>query len=122
MSSSHVRDFLSWFEGFADNIEGDVLTQKQWERLRSKLYTLKTIVDAEPIEPDAARPVYSQPGVDANPAGSHTTEWWKNEVRKVLADIYDGEDLPKMVAKIPVNLNVMPEDAVKRFLANSGGA
>lgn len=90
--SMELRDFLNWFEGFADNLGGKAPKPDQWAKIRERILALKAIADQAPTPAPAAVIVSRDPEVDANPGGTHTTEFWKGQVLKALTSDEIGLD------------------------------
>lgn len=87
-----LRDFLNWFEGFSDNLGAKAPKPEQWTKIKERIHALKDQVEAAPIAPTPAPAASAAVEVDANPAGSKTTEWWKDQVFKVLTSDELGLD------------------------------
>jgi hypothetical protein len=117
-----LQQFVDWFEGFSENIEGDSLTPKQWQTLKSRLLALKSVAamaEQQGNRNGAVQPVLAEPGVDPNPAGTGTTAWWKKQVAGLLADVYEAGDIPKIMKDFPVDLNATPQQAFDKFIAST---
>lgn len=111
-----LREFLCWFEGISENIEG-APTEKQWARISQKLSELKAsasngVVGTAWVEAASAR---------AEPAGgAHTTKWWKDQVFTALTNnetlSLDDETARDELASIPVDLNAEPMEVALRIV------
>lgn len=78
-----LGDFLNWFEGFSENIEG-APNPKQWQRIVEKLGALKASTPHVEIASPMHRPIEF---VLAEPVGgAATTERFRARVREILMD------------------------------------
>jgi hypothetical protein len=126
---SALRDFLSWFEGFSENLE-KAPNAKQWEKVKERILALKDAPEATAAAPvrlpappgngAAEHPARALPAdVDPDPRGTTVVAKWREKVRQGLLEVYDERDATEELAKIPVDLNSTPEEAVARFLNGS---
>lgn len=99
-----VKEFLSWFSGFAENIEG-APTEKQWERVKAKIAELEVPVYAgAPFPPP---PVVTPPAPLAKP--TNATQW-RAQYQGALIELgADMESAKEFAASVPVDLNVSPK-------------
>jgi hypothetical protein len=100
-----LRDFLNWFEGFSDNLDGPPNDQ-QWEKVRKRINALS---------PEPAAPSESSPSEPVG--GAATTATWRNQVKDFLTnnDILslDPETAEEELAKVRIthsHLNIPPDE------------
>ena len=102
-----LRDFLNWFEGFAENIEA-APTAKQWQRI------VATIADLQSA-PAEAEAVVANHATTEPVGGAGTTAWWKSQVLAALEEQgYDPESAREVMAMIPIDLNADPQAVAAR--------
>lgn len=113
-----VKTFLAWFDGFADNLT-KAPTKAQWDKVVARIEVLRQAAASAPamipMNPAAFPSVPAVEPSDGN-APKHTTEFWKESVRKVLRERglrgAEGEiEIAKLMENITVDLNRSPEDA-----------
>lgn len=112
MSTFH--DFLVWFDGWSENIEGQP-SSKQWERLKAKVSEVRNV---EPVP--SAVPLVPQAANHSEPTGlkTPTTEReWRTRFLGVLVETAGmdmesaGEVWSDYKAKNTINLALDPEMA-----------
>lgn len=103
-----LRDFLNWFSGFSENIDG-APNEKQWGRITAKIAELQAS-GHEPEVHAAVSAALSEPV-----GGAGTTEWWKKQVALALEEEgYDPESAREALSTIPVDLNADPAAVARR--------
>lgn len=93
MSTFH--DFLVWFDGWSENIEGQP-TAKQWDRLRAKVGEVRA------VEPENLPTVYAGPAPAPQPTAELVVKnemQWQSVFMGALCEMgYDPESAREMFA------------------------
>lgn len=99
-----VKEFLSWFSGFAENIE-EAPSEKQWQRVKAKIEELRAapVYAGAPFPPP---PVVTPPAPLAKP--TNATQW-RAQYQGALIELgADMDSAKEFAASVAVDLNVSP--------------
>lgn len=104
---NHIAKFLSWFEGFAENIKAKP-DAEQWQRVKDKVAELAQLA----TQPEAVHAGYPfpPPPEPPKPVKPSTPTQWKAMYQGRLIELgVDMDSAKEFTHDVAVNMDVMPD-------------